>query len=98
MSQDSRTRQQHSHAQAGSTRSTETLIALALAALASRRGRAFDDAAVSLAQRCGSDEGRRSVVSTLVENLAAATTQVWERGWQPADIHRMALRTLSGAE
>lgn len=98
MNQDSRTRQQRNHGEAGSTRSTEALIALALAALASQRGRAFDDLAVSLAQRCGTDEGRRSVVSALVEHVAAATNQAWERGWQPTDVHRMAVRTLSGAE
>ncbi|MEO7269145.1 MAG: DUF2786 domain-containing protein [Knoellia sp.] len=96
MSQDSRARQQRSGWGDGSARSTEALIALALSALASRRGRAFDDAAVSLAQRCSDDDGRRSVVSTLVENVAAATTQAWERGWQPADVHRVAARTVGG--
>ena len=91
---------QHEGAAAGDPRhrSTEALIALALSALASHRGRAFDDVAVSLAQRCSTDEGRRSVVPTLAENVAAATTQAWERGWQPADVHRMATRTLAPAE
>lgn len=82
----------------GSGRSTEALVALALSALASRRVRAFDDAAVALAQRCGEAEGRRSVVGTLVENVASATTEAWDRGWQPADVHRMAVRTVSAAE
>ena len=98
MSQDSRARQQRSEWGDGSTRSTEALIALALSALASRRGRAFDDAAVALAQRCSDTDGRRSVVSTLVENVAAATTQAWERGWQPADVQRVAARTVGGEE
>lgn len=90
--------QHERRAQDTSHRSTEALIALALAALASHRGRAFDDAAVALAQRCGTDDGRKSVVPTLVENVAAATTQAWSRGWQPSDVHRMAARTLSAPE
>lgn len=98
MSQSNRARQDDRVSGDPSHRSTEALIALALSALASHRGRAFDDAAVSLAQRCGTDDGRRSVVPTLVENVAAATTQAWERGWQPADVHRMAMRTLAPAE
>jgi hypothetical protein len=98
MSHSSRARQHERSSGDPSHHSTEALIALALSALASHRGRAFDDAAVSLAQRCGTDEGRRAVVVKIVENVAAATTQAWERGWQPADVHRMATRTLGPAE
>lgn len=97
MSSSERTQQHHEFADA-STRSTEALIALALSALAAKRGRAFDDAAVSLAQRCSADSGRRSVVATLVESIAAATKEAWQRGWQPADVHRMAARTVSTDE
>lgn len=98
MTQTGGARQERSAWTDGSSRSTEALVALALSALASRRVRAFDDAAVSLAQRCGGDEGRRSVVGTLVEKVAAATAQAWQRGWQPADVHRMAARTVGPAE
>ncbi|MDT0213681.1 DUF2786 domain-containing protein [Rothia sp. ARF10] len=79
--------------------STETdLVALAVRALGAGRARAFDDVTVALAQRCDSPEGARSVTSAVVESLRAATTGAWERGWQPADVHRMAARGLATDE
>ena len=81
-----------------SSTSVEALIRLGVAALTSRRGWDFDDIAVSLAQRCGDETGRRTVVSALGRHLAAATSQAWERGWQPGDVHRMAARRLSTDE
>ncbi|MEO6020461.1 MAG: DUF2786 domain-containing protein [Knoellia sp.] len=99
MSQHSRAWREPGHGDEDSPRSTEALVALALAALDSRRVRAFDDATVALAQRCSiSDDGQRSVVTTLVAQVAAGTTQAWQRGWQPTDVHRMAARTLSAPE
>ncbi|MFW5474539.1 DUF2786 domain-containing protein [Knoellia sp. CPCC 206450] len=79
--------------------STETdLVALAVRALAAGRARAFDDVTVALAQRCDSPEGARSVTCAVVESLRLATTGAWERGWQPADVHRMAVRGLGTDE
>lgn len=79
--------------------STDTdLIDLAVRALAAGRARAFDDVTVALAQRCDGPEGARSVSSAVVESLRVATTGAWERGWQPADVHRMAVRSLGADE
>ncbi|CAN7501834.1 DUF2786 domain-containing protein [Knoellia sp. LjRoot47] len=75
--------------------STESeLVAVAVRALGAGRGRVFDDATVALAQRCDGQQGARVVVGTVVDSLRAATTGAWERGWQPADVHRMAVRAL----
>lgn len=74
------------------------LIDLAVRSLNLSRTRAFDDVAVVLAQRCASDEGSRSVVTALVTGLRGATAGAWQRGWQPSDVHRMAVRRLSTAE
>ena len=79
--------------------STESdLVALAVRALGAQRARAFDDVVVALAQRCDTTEGARTVGGTVVESLRAATTGAWERGWQPADVHRMAVRGLGADE
>ena len=74
------------------------LIELAVATLSLRRSRAFDDVAVVLAQRCATADGARGVVTALVTGLRAATAAAWQRGWQPSDLHRMAVRRLSTAE
>ena len=74
------------------------LVALAVRALGARRVRAFDDVVVALAQRCDTAEGSRSVGGAVVESLRAATTGAWERGWMPADVHRMGARTLETDE
>ena len=74
------------------------LIDLALASLQLSRSRAFDDVAVALAQRCAAGEGARAVVTALVTAVRAATAGAWQRGWQPSDVHRMAVRRLSTDE
>ena len=38
------------------------------------------------------------LTSAVVESLRVATAGAWERGWQPADVHRMAVRGLGTAE
>ncbi|MCU1537620.1 MAG: hypothetical protein JWP82_1971 [Humibacillus sp.] len=74
------------------------LVAQGLRALDEGRGDRLDDAAVLLAGRCASEATRRAVVGTLLHSLAAATAVAWERGWQPADVHRLAGRRLGAAE
>lgn len=74
------------------------LIDLAIRSLNVRRAHAFDDAAVELAQRCAEPEGARAVVTALVVGLRDATAGAWQRGWQPADVHRMAVRRLTTDE
>ncbi len=74
------------------------LVAQALHALDDRRGDELDDAAVLLAGRCASPATRRAVVGTLLHSLTAATRVAWERGWQPADVHRLAGRRLGPPE
>lgn len=74
------------------------LVQLAVHALAAGRTRAFDDAAVALTQRCDSAEGARVVAGTVVDSLRATMTAAWERGWQPADVHRMAARRFGTLE
>ncbi|WP_169743092.1 DUF2786 domain-containing protein [Knoellia subterranea] len=86
------------HGGGESRRSAAALIAMALSALGSHRVRAFDDATVALAQLCGTPEGERQVVTSTIDQVAAAVTQAWDRGWQPADVHRMAVRSLSVEE
>lgn len=78
-----------------SSRTEAELVELAVVALSLRRSRAFDDVAVVLAQRCASTEGARRVVAALVTAIRAGTGVAWERGWQPSDLHRMAVRRLS---
>ncbi|KGN42652.1 DUF2786 domain-containing protein [Knoellia aerolata] len=76
----------------------EDLIGRGLLALGGRRSHTFDDVTVDLAQRCASSDGARRVVTALVAGLRAATDGAWQRGWQPSDVHRMAVRRLSTAE
>jgi len=71
------------------------LVDLAIRSLNLGRAHAFDDAAVTLTQRCATDEGSRSVVATLVAGARLAAAGAWQRGWQPADLHRVAARRLS---
>ena len=68
------------------------LVDRALEALGARRRHLFDDVTVALAQRCAGPHGAREVVTTLVPGLRDATAAAWQRGWQPADVHRMAVR------
>lgn len=78
--------------------SVDALVARALGALTARRPHTFDDATVALAQRCATHEGQRSVTTTLRRDVVDATAEAWVRGWQPADVHRMAGRTLDTDE
>lgn len=73
----------------------DELVDLAIRSLNLGRAHAFDDVAVVLAQRCATDEGSRSVVASLVTGVRQAAAGAWQRGWQPADLHRMAVRRLS---
>lgn len=76
--------------------STESeLVALAVRALGAQRTRAFDDIAVALAQRCDTTMGARAVSGAVLDSLRHATAGAWQRGWQPADVQRMAVRRLS---
>ncbi len=81
-----------------SSTSEAELIDLAVVSLELRRSGAFDDVAVVLAQRCATGGGSRAVVTALVTTLRAATAGAWQRGWQPSDVHRMAVRRLSTDE
>ncbi|MEO7131428.1 MAG: DUF2786 domain-containing protein [Dermatophilaceae bacterium] len=58
----------------------------------------LDDAAVALAQQCDEVQGQRIVVTTLIAGLTEATAEAWERGWQPADVHRYARRKVAVPE
>lgn len=61
-------------------------------------GDVLDDAAVALAARCADPDGRRVVVVALLESITGAVDTAWARGWQPADVHRVAVRRLQVAE
>ena len=61
-------------------------------------GDALDDAAVALAQQCSTAAGARAVVAELDAQLDQYLTRAWEHGWQPADVHRMAVRRVAPAE
>ena len=100
MRQDHQARQWESGSRSGddSELSAADLIGRAVAALQVERTRSFDDAAVALAQRCADAVGRQQVAASLRTQLADATSSAWERGWQPADIHRMASRHVGAAE
>ncbi|AKU19062.1 hypothetical protein VV02_17975 [Luteipulveratus mongoliensis] len=62
------------------------------------RGDALDDVAVALAQRCGTATGEQIVVSELGAQLHQGVLRAWDGGWQPADVHRLAVRRLAPAE
>ncbi len=64
------------------------LVSHVLAALDRRDHDEADDVVVALAQVCAVPLGRRVIVPYLVTVLTVATTEAWQRGWQPADIHR----------
>ena len=81
-----------------STATDAELIDLAVRSLNLSRTRAFDDVTVVLAQRCATAEGSRSVLTSLVTGVREAAAGAWQRGWQPSDLHRMAVRRLSPDE
>lgn len=70
---------------------TETLQR-AVTALDHRAPRAFDDATVELATCCADPTVAAPTVATLDRSLQVMLADVWQRGWQPADLHRVALR------
>jgi hypothetical protein len=78
--------------------SVDALIDRALEALGGRRPHLFDDVTVALAQRCARPDGARAVVTALVLRLRDVTAAAWQRGWQPADVHRLAVRQLTSEE
>ena len=69
-----------------------------LMALDRGNGAAADDVAVAFAQVCAVPVARRIVVTHLGTALTDATTEAWQRGWQPADVHRYTGRVLGTAE
>ncbi len=74
------------------------LLQEALDAIDDRRGDDLDDVAVWLAGRCSDPRLQRTVVGVLIESLTLAVTAAWRRGWQPADVHRLAGRRLAVAD
>ncbi|GAA1502497.1 DUF2786 domain-containing protein [Terrabacter terrae] len=58
----------------------------------------LDDVVATVAAMCASTSTHRIVVHSLLGSLATATTQVWQRGWQPADVHRLVGRRLGVPE
>lgn len=69
-------------------------------------GRALDDleegrghgvVVERLANHCRHRDGRRAVVSTVVPALRDGVTSAWEKGWEPADLHRLAGRNATAA-
>jgi len=58
----------------------------------------LDDVVATVAAMCASTSTHRIVVLSLLDSLATATTQAWQRGWQPADVHRLVGRRLGAPE
>jgi hypothetical protein len=58
----------------------------------------LDHVTASVAALCAASFTRRTVVLTLLDSTAAATTRAWQLGWQPADVHRLVGRRLGGTE
>ncbi|MEO6998972.1 MAG: hypothetical protein ABI112_12890, partial [Terracoccus sp.] len=74
------------------------LLQEALDAIDYRRGEDLDDVAVGLAGRCSDPRVQRTVVGVLLESMTTAVTAAWQRGWQPADVQRLAGRRLPIAD
>ncbi|OFE18999.1 hypothetical protein BA895_02275 [Humibacillus sp. DSM 29435] len=74
------------------------LLQEALDAIDYRRGHDLDDVAVGLAGRCSDPRLQRTVIGVLLESMTIAVTAAWRRGWQPADVHRLAGRRLAVAD
>ena len=58
----------------------------------------LDYVAASVAALCAAPTTHRPVVLALLDSLTTATTEAWQRGWQPADIHRLVGRRLGAPE
>ena len=73
------------------------LLGAAIEDLSWERLARFDDHVVLIAARCGEPGPRAMVVNTLIDVLGQRLAQAWESGWQPADLHRAALRRSNKA-
>ena len=67
-------------------------VSNSLLALADGDDRRFDDHVVVLAARCGDADDRPVIVRAVRDLVDTQLRHAWEKGWQPADIHRLALR------
>lgn len=47
---------------------------------------------------CDSSSGARAVVGVLTRTLDSVLAGLWRHGWQPADLHRLAVRRLGTVE
>ncbi len=57
-----------------------------------------DAAGAQLAQLATTPSGRHLVTTMLTELITAQVTEAWQRGWQPADVHRLAGRVFGAPE
>jgi Protein of unknown function (DUF2786) len=73
-------------------------IAAALHALAHGDRRAFEAASRRVADRSGAPGWRRTTERLLADYLQSAVSGAWHRGWQPADLVRVATRQLNKAQ
>lgn len=102
----SRRRSAQQSAPSGDTPSSSTQVRLALRDLLGEAFVAldhgdvhrFDDVAATIAALCAEPGTHRTVVLALLDSLTMATTEAWQRGWQPADVHRLVGRRLGPAE
>lgn len=67
-------------------------VSMAVLALNADQLSAYDDHIVVLAARCDQPASRATVVSVIRDMIAERLALVWDGGWQPADIHRIATR------
>ena len=83
---------------------TETRVALhdllaeAFDALDQAEEHRLDFVVASVAALCAAPTTHRTVVLSLLDSLTTATTQAWQLGWQPADLHRLVGRRLGPPE
>ena len=75
-----------------------SLIAAGLSALDYGHSEGADAAGARLAQLATTSSGRGAVTTTLTGLLTDCVTTAWQRGWQPADVHRFAGRVFGPAE
>ena len=75
-----------------------SLIAAGLGALDYGHHEGADAAGARLAQLATTSSGRGAVTTTLTGLLTDCVTTAWQRGWQPADVHRFAGRVFGPAE
>ena len=75
-----------------------SLIAAGLGALDHGYSERAEAAGAKLAQLATTSSGRGVVTTTLTGLLTDCVTSAWQRGWQPADVHRFAGRVFGPAE